>query len=94
MSADRAAARISLGAIRHNVATLLRAAGGARLMAVVKADGYGHGAVPAARAALEGGATITSSNTPAISGCTAAGAPTTASPAPARRVARRRPCNR
>ncbi len=57
MSADRAAARISLGAIRHNAATLLRAAGGARLMAVVKADGYGHGAVPAARAALDGGAT-------------------------------------
>ena len=57
MSADRAAARISLGAIRHNAATLVRAAGGARLMAVVKADGYGHGAVPAARAALEGGAT-------------------------------------
>ena len=57
MSADRAAARISLAAIRHNAATLLRAAGGARLMAVVKADGYGHGAVPVARAALEGGAT-------------------------------------
>ena len=56
MSADRAAARIDLGAIRHNAALLARAAGGARLMAVVKADGYGHGAVPAARAALEGGA--------------------------------------
>jgi len=57
VSADRAVARIGLGAIRHNAATLLRAAGGARLMAVVKADGYGHGAAPAARAALEGGAT-------------------------------------
>jgi alanine racemase len=56
VSADRAAARIDLGAIRHNAALLARAAGGARLMAVVKADGYGHGAVPAARAALEGGA--------------------------------------
>jgi alanine racemase len=52
----RAVARIDLGAIRHNAALLARAAGGARLMAVVKADGYGHGAVPAARAALEGGA--------------------------------------
>ena len=57
MSAERALARIDLAAIRHNAATLLRAAGGARLMAVVKADGYGHGAVPVARAALEGGAT-------------------------------------
>ena len=56
MSAARAAARIDLGAIRHNAAVLARAAGGARLMAVVKADGYGHGAVPVARAALEGGA--------------------------------------
>ena len=56
MSAERAVARISLAAVRHNAATLLRAAGGARLMAVVKADGYGHGAVPVARAALEGGA--------------------------------------
>ena len=32
--------------------------GGAELCAVVKADGYGHGAVPAARAALAGGATL------------------------------------
>ena len=56
MSAARAAARIDLGAIRHNAAVLARAAGRARLMAVVKADGYGHGAAPAARAALEGGA--------------------------------------
>ena len=56
MSVDRAVARIDLAAIRHNAATLTRAAGGARLMAVVKADGYGHGSVPVARAALEGGA--------------------------------------
>ena len=53
---DRARAPIDLAAVRHNAATLARAAGRARLMAVVKADGYGHGAVPAARAALEGGA--------------------------------------
>jgi alanine racemase len=52
----RAVARIDLAAIRHNAGRLVRAAGGARLMAVVKADGYGHGAIPAARAALEGGA--------------------------------------
>jgi alanine racemase len=57
MSAGRAAARIDLGAIRHNTAVLARAAGRARLMAVVKAEGYGHGATAAARAALAGGAT-------------------------------------
>jgi alanine racemase len=47
---------IDLGAIRRNAETLARAAGGAELWAVVKADGYGHGAVDAARAALAGGA--------------------------------------
>jgi alanine racemase len=56
VSAARAAARVDLGAIRHNAGVLARAAGPARLMAVVKADGYGHGAAPVARAALEGGA--------------------------------------
>lgn len=54
---DRARAMVDLEAIRHNATTLAAAAPGARLMAVVKADGYGHGAVPAARAALAGGAT-------------------------------------
>jgi alanine racemase len=53
----RTAARIDLGAIRANVAALAeRAAGGAGVMAVVKADGYGHGLVQSARAAVEGGA--------------------------------------
>jgi alanine racemase len=53
----RTEARIDLGAIRDNVAALAdRAAAGARVMAVVKADGYGHGLVPSARAAVEGGA--------------------------------------
>ena len=53
----RTEARIDLGAIRDNVAVLAeRAAGGAAVMAVVKADGYGHGLVPSARAAAEGGA--------------------------------------
>lgn len=47
---------IDLGAVRHNVRTLGRRAAGARVMAVVKADAYGHGAVPVARAALEAGA--------------------------------------
>lgn len=42
--------------MRHNVRALLARADGARLMAVVKADAYGHGAVQAARAALDAGA--------------------------------------
>jgi alanine racemase len=47
---------VDLEAIRHNVARLRAAAPAAELMAVVKADGYGHGMVPAARAALRAGA--------------------------------------
>src|SRR5262245_43126866 len=47
---------VDLSAIRHNVARL-RAGTGAEVMAVVKADGYGHGMVPVARAALDAGAT-------------------------------------
>jgi alanine racemase len=53
---DRSLFTIDLGALRRNAATLLRAAGGAELWAVVKADAYGHGAEDAARAALAGGA--------------------------------------
>ncbi len=53
----RTEARIDLSAIRDNVAALAaQAAGGAQVMAVVKADGYGHGLVPSARAAVAGGA--------------------------------------
>src|SRR5438067_3482317 len=48
---------VDLGALRRNVATLRRALGHAELWAVVKADGYGHGASDVARAALEAGAT-------------------------------------
>src|SRR5581483_12224341 len=44
-------------AIRHNARALLALAHPAALCAVVKADGYGHGAVAVARAALEAGAT-------------------------------------
>jgi alanine racemase len=50
------AARIDLDAIRRNVAALDAHAGSAAVMAVVKADGYGHGLLPSARAALDGGA--------------------------------------
>lgn len=48
--------RIDLNAIRSNVARL-REGTKAQVMAVVKGDGYGHGMLPAARAALAGGAT-------------------------------------
>lgn len=48
---------VDLGALRHNVALLAGLAPAAETMAVVKADGYGHGAVEVARAALEAGAT-------------------------------------
>ena len=51
-----ACAVIDLDAIRHNVAQLRERAGGRELMAVVKADGYGHGLLPCARAAVRGGA--------------------------------------
>lgn len=48
---------VDLAAIRSNVATLARHASSADVMAVVKSDGYGHGMVPTATAALAGGAT-------------------------------------
>jgi alanine racemase len=52
---QRTEAVIDLGAIAANVATL-KSNTAAEVMAVVKADGYGHGLVPSARAALVGGA--------------------------------------
>ncbi len=52
----RALARVDLGAIRRNCARLAAAAAPAALCAVVKADGYGHGAAAVARAARAGGA--------------------------------------
>ncbi|RZQ64065.1 alanine racemase [Amycolatopsis suaedae] len=55
----RAETVVDLRAVRHNVALLAgrAAASGAATMVVVKADGYGHGALPVARAALDAGAT-------------------------------------
>jgi alanine racemase len=51
-------AEIDLGAIEKNVAAIKSSlSGGAEVMAVVKANAYGHGAVRAAKAALAGGAT-------------------------------------
>ena len=51
-----ARATVDLDAIRRNVEVLREHAGSAGVMAVVKADGYGHGLVPSAAAALRGGA--------------------------------------
>ncbi len=53
-------ADIALSAIRHNAAVLRLRAGSRTLLADVAADGYGHGAVAAARAAIEGGASALS----------------------------------
>ena len=55
MSRQHAVARIDLGAVRANVAALA-ARTPAEVLAVVKADAYGHGLLPCARAAVEGGA--------------------------------------
>ncbi|KRE79715.1 alanine racemase [Arthrobacter sp. Soil763] len=53
---EERSAIIDLEAIRHNVRHLAKVASPAKVMAVVKADAYGHGAVPVARAALSAGA--------------------------------------
>jgi alanine racemase len=56
MTNATAEAVVDLDAIAHNVRLLRELAGSAQVMAVVKADGYGHGAAPVARAALAAGA--------------------------------------
>ncbi|GAA2447858.1 alanine racemase [Streptomyces lavendulocolor] len=61
----RARAEIDLGALRANVRALRGRVGtDVQVMGVVKADAYGHGAVPCARAALEAGATWLGTATP------------------------------
>jgi alanine racemase len=52
----RAWAEVNLDAVRHNVRTLRRIVAPARFCAVVKANGYGHGAAAIARAAVDAGA--------------------------------------
>ncbi|MGW4199884.1 alanine racemase [Streptomyces sp. NPDC004726] len=64
VTSPRARAEIDLAALRANVRALNARTPGAQLMAVVKADGYGHGALPCARAALEAGATWIGTATP------------------------------
>jgi len=54
---ERATARVDYDAVRANCARLKSELGEAELCAVVKADGYGHGADGCAAAALDGGAT-------------------------------------
>jgi alanine racemase len=49
-------ALVDLSAVRDNVAALTRHVRGAAVMAVVKSDGYGHGMIPVATAALSAGA--------------------------------------
>ncbi len=57
LARQRAWVEVSTAAIKANARSLKRQIGAATsLMAVVKADGYGHGSVPVARAALSGGA--------------------------------------
>ncbi len=56
MTEPQIEALIDLGAIAHNVRVLREYAGNAPVMVVVKADGYNHGAVEVARAALAAGA--------------------------------------
>lgn len=56
MNAPLREARIDLGAVRNNARVLHELVAPAQLMAVVKADGYGHGAVHVARVAVEAGA--------------------------------------
>jgi alanine racemase len=53
---SRATAYVALSAIERNTERMRAAAPRSKLCAVVKANGYGHGAVPVARAALAGGA--------------------------------------
>ena len=53
---SRTWAEVDPGAVRHNVGTLKRKAPNSRLMAVVKADAYGHGSVEVARACIQAGA--------------------------------------
>src|SRR5256885_16907335 len=55
---QRSELTIDLGAVRRNVKRLLEALGGAELWAVVKANGYGHGAVDVGAAALGAGASV------------------------------------
>ena len=57
MTQEHATTAIDLGALARNVERIKTHVAGPEVMAVVKADGYGHGLVPSAKAAVAGGAT-------------------------------------
>jgi alanine racemase len=63
-SAMRAEAVVDLAALRGNIRALRARTGTAAVMSVVKADAYGHGLLPCARAALEAGVTWLGTATP------------------------------
>ena len=75
----RSEVTVDLGALRRNVRTLLRVLEGAELWAVVKANGYGHGAADVAGAALGSGALYL------LNGSLTSGFPRTLSMTPAAR---------
>ena len=56
--------RVNLANIAHNTRVLKEKMGGVRLLAVVKANAYGHGLIPVARTALENGASFLGVATP------------------------------
>lgn len=56
MTQPHGRAIIDLAALRHNVGVIKEKVGAADIMAVVKADAYGHGLIPCAQAAVAGGA--------------------------------------
>jgi alanine racemase len=64
-NAPLAQVTIDLDAIAHNTRLVRHVAGGAGIMAVVKADGYGHGAVEVARTVLDHGASWLAVTSPA-----------------------------
>lgn len=55
MSIPRVTATVDLSAIRHNLGRVRALAPQSKVMAAIKADGYGHGAVPVARTLAEAG---------------------------------------
>ncbi len=61
----RAWAEVRLDRVKRNLGAIRRTVGPqVEVMAVIKADAYGHGAVPVARAALDGGAAGASARKP------------------------------
>ena len=83
-----AEALIDLAAVARNVEAMREHVRGTPLMAVVKADGYGHGMIPAAHAAVAGGAQWLGRGARARGAGAAAGRPHDPDADPARRARR------